>query len=107
MYYKEYGEIKANVYKRLMLPPRYVTNVALEMCLHNLYRDMRTVAEYQGTSITFDLDYRYHFFRADDIIKVFVHNGFKVVLTVNSELRNKVRMTVMWTNELFNHDIQR
>lgn len=68
---------------------------------------MRLVSEHQGTSLTFDLNYRYPLFTAQDIIDVFVHNGFKVVLTVNSELRNNVRLTVIWTNELFNNTIQR
>lgn len=107
MYYKEYGKITANVYHNLKMPHQYVTNIALEMCLQNLYRDMRLVSEYMGTSITFDLNYRYPLFTAQDIVDCFVYNGFKVVLTVNSELKNKVRLTVMWTNELFNNTIQR
>lgn len=107
MYYKEFGKVLSNVYSPLSLPSDKVTNVALEMCVSNLYRDMQKVSEYLGTTLTFDLNYKYKFFTAQDIIDVFVSNGFKVILTVNSELQNKVRITVIWTNELSNHHFQK
>ena len=98
MYYKEYGKATNNIYPGIKLAQENITNVALEMFLSNVLRDLELVHEYGGNSLTIDIAFRHRYFSVDDIVNTLVNSGFKVVITQCSELRNKVKLTVIWVN---------
>jgi len=97
MYYKVYGKSEVtSVYRDLDMGVHHVSNTTLEMFIRNIHRDVMRVQDYSGTSVTFNLQAKYKYFTIDDVIEIFVRNGYKVVVTENSLAYNKATITIMW-----------
>ncbi len=93
---EEYGKPLVNPFHGFALPQKHITNIALEMCVSNMVRQMQLVAEHGGFSLTFDLRKHYGLYTARDIREVLVHSGYQVIVTLDSSLQNRVRLTVVW-----------
>jgi hypothetical protein len=96
--YEEQGTPVVQSYDRLTLQFRDITNIALDMCLQRILSDIRLVDSRGGRALTLELKSKYKLYTVDDIIRVFLENGYKIITTYRDD--HKTIITIVWLNML-------